>query len=89
MMDLEARRAALAGTREFIHEKEFSALVGALVDCDAVPRDFMAATLSRLADGMTATARLETENGWEIYPAELHSRAATLREAAAALRMGR
>lgn len=79
-------RAALAGTREMIREDEFGALVAALVDCNAIPKNVMAITLSRLADGMIAKARGELETEWAIYPSELFERARKLDGMAAALR---
>lgn len=86
MQNADKTRAAIAGTREMIREDEFGALVAALVDCNAVPKNVMAITLARLADGMIAKARGELETEWAIYPVELFDRAKKLDGLAAALR---
>lgn len=85
-MNASEQRAALSGTREMIREDEFGALVAALVDCNAIPKNVMAITLSRLADGMIAKARGELETEWAIYPAELFDRAQKLDRLAARIR---
>lgn len=68
-----------------IHEDEFSALVALLVDCDAVPRNVMAAALRKLADVQVAKARGQLESNFAIYPAELFDRARSLSDFAARL----
>ena len=84
-LSLEARRAALAGTREMIRQDEFSALVTALVAANAVPCSVMEATLRTLADGLIAKARDQMEADFQIYPAELFDRAMSLTALAARL----
>jgi hypothetical protein len=85
----EARLAALGATRQMIADDQFSALVAALVDCKAVPRNVMSITLQRLADGLIAKARGEMETDTVCYPAEAFDRARTLQAMAAALRTGK
>lgn len=85
-MNKEARRSALAGTRQMIGDDSFDALVGALTAANAIPNSLMASTLEKLADAMIAKARGEMESDYLVYPAELLSRARTLGETAAALR---
>lgn len=82
----EARSAALAGTRQMIADDSFSALVSALVDAGAVPREIMAGTIQRLADGLISKARGEMESDFAIYPAEIFDRARDLSAHAAMLR---
>lgn len=78
-----ARTAALAGTRQMIHDDEFGALVALLVDCGAVPRNVMAVTLRRIADVQIAKARGLLETDFQVYPAELFDRARNLTAMAA------
>jgi hypothetical protein len=60
-------------------------LVALLVDCGAVPRNVMAATLRRMADVQIAKARGLLESNFQIYPAELFDRARSLTAMAADL----
>jgi hypothetical protein len=83
-----ARAAALAGTRQMIRDDEFSVLVALLVDCGAVPRNVMAATLRRMADVQIAKARGLLESNFQIYPAELFDRARSLTAMAVAFERG-
>lgn len=85
-MSKEARLAAISGTRQMIADDQFSALVAALVDCKAVPYEFMASALDRIADGIIAKARGEMETDWLVFPAEAFDRARDLSAQAAALR---
>jgi hypothetical protein len=82
----EARRAAIAGTRQMIANESFGALVALLVDCRAVPKNVMAATLERLSDHLIAKARDQLESDFQIYPAEIFDRARDLSDRAASLR---
>lgn len=66
-----------------IHDDEFAALAALLVDCGAVPRNVMAATLRRIADVQIAKARGQLEAEFAIYPAELFDRARSLTAMAA------
>lgn len=86
MTAAEARLARISGTRQMIAEDSFAALVTALVDCKAVPREFMACALERLADGLISKARGELETDFAVYPAEAFDRARDLSVQAAALR---
>lgn len=81
-----ARAAALAGTRQLMLDDTFEALVAALVDCNAVPRAVMAATLERLASKLIAKARGELETEWALYPSEIFERARKLDAMAARFR---
>jgi hypothetical protein len=80
-----ARTAALGATRQMIADAQFGALVAALIDCNAVPHNVMAATLKRLADGLIAKARGEMETDRLIYPAEAFDRAREIHEMAVRL----
>lgn len=82
----EARSAALAGTRQLIADDSFDALVSVLTTANAIPDSLMASTLEKLADAMIAKARGEMESDWQVYPAEVLSRAKALGETAARLR---
>lgn len=82
----EARSAALGATRQMIADDSFAALVAALVDCKAVPRNVMSGVLDRLAGQLIAKARGEMETDVMVFPSELLERAKNLGEAAAALR---
>lgn len=82
----EARVAALGATRQMIATDQFNALVGALIDCRAVPRNVMADVMERLADQWIAKARGDLESNVTIYPAEAFDRARELSSHAAALR---
>lgn len=84
-MRLEARTAALGGTRQMIADAQFAALVATLVDCRAIPANVMGAMLERLAENLIAKARGELESEFAVYPAELFDRARALRETAAAI----
>ncbi|MDB5620545.1 hypothetical protein [Tardiphaga sp.] len=86
MTATEARLASISGTRQMIADDQFSALVAALVECNVIPRDFMASALDRLADGLIAKARGELESEFVIYPAEAFDRARDLSAQAAQLR---
>jgi len=88
-MSLKARTAALGATRQMIAEDSFSALVALLVDTNAVPRNVMAVTIQRLADGLVAKARGEMETDFQVYPAEAFDRARSLMAMASRLRSGR
>lgn len=89
MIETPAERvAALAGTRQMIHEDEFAALAALLVDCGAVPRNVMAAALRRVADVQIAKARGLLESDFQIYPTELFDRARSLTAMAAAMETG-
>lgn len=85
----QARQAAIGGTRQMIHEDEFSVLVALLVDCGAVPRNVMAQTLRGLSDLMIAKARGQMESDFQIYPSEIFDRARSLGAMAAAFRTDR
>jgi hypothetical protein len=86
VIDTEARLAAISGTRQMIADDQFAALVAALVECNAIPRDFMAAALERLADGLIAKARGQMETDWQVFSAECFDRARDLSAQAVALR---
>jgi hypothetical protein len=81
--ELDARLACIAGTRQMIAEESFGALVALLVDCRAVPKNVMAATLDRLSDHLIAKTR---DSEFEICPAEIFDRARDLSDRAAMLR---
>lgn len=81
-----ARVAALGATRQMIADDSFTALVAALVDCRAIPRDVMSDVLDRLADSFVAKARGDLESNVEIYPSEAFDRARELSAQAARLR---
>jgi hypothetical protein len=83
---LEARQAAIGGTRQMIADDQFNVLVALLIDCGVVPANVMAATLDRLATQMIAKARDQLETDWQVYPAELFDRARDLSGHATALR---
>lgn len=86
MLNAAARTAALAGTRQMIADDQFNALVSALIECRAVPRNVMASALDRLSDGLIAKARGEMEASHLAYPTELFGRARELSAQAAAIR---
>lgn len=82
----EARRAALGATRQMIADDSFNALVSALVDCKAVPRNVMSSVLEGLADKLIAKARGEMECDAQLYPTEIFQRVRDLSAQAAMLR---
>jgi hypothetical protein len=82
----DARIAALSATRQMIAEDQFHTLAAILVDCGAVPRNVMAATLGGLADRWLAKARGELDCEYQIHGAELADRAMELSRRAASLR---
>lgn len=82
----DARRAALAGTRQMMHEDEFSALTGALVDAGAVPKAIMTDALEALAQKLIARARGQLASEYELYPSEIFDRVRELHRLAASLR---
>jgi hypothetical protein len=75
---LEARRAAIGGTRQMIAEDSFDALVALLVDRGMVPRAVMADTLQKLADLMTDRARGNIASGYVLFAPEVFARAKVL-----------
>jgi hypothetical protein len=81
-----ARHAALGATRQMIADDSFAALVAALVDCRAVPRNVMASVLDGLADKLIAKARGEMESDVIVFPSECFDRARDLSAQAAMLR---
>jgi hypothetical protein len=81
----ESRLAAIGGTRQMIHDAEFSVLVALLVDCGAVPRCVMAQSLYGLADLLIAKARGQTKTDYLVNPAEVFDRARSLQAKAAGL----
>lgn len=83
---LEARQAALSGTRMLIREDEFEALVTLLTECKVVPIAVMTLSLEQIAGGLIAKARRQLESEWAIYPSELFDRARKLHDLAASLR---
>jgi hypothetical protein len=85
-MQTDARLAAIGGTRQMIANDQFSVLVALLIDCGAVPRNVMAATLDQLSDRLIAKARGDLETEWAVYPAEAFDRARDLSAQAARLR---
>lgn len=85
-MSSAARVASLGATRQMIADDSFAALVSALVDCKAVPRNVMSAVLYRLADRLIAKARGEMECDVTVFPTELFDRARGLAAMAAVLR---
>lgn len=86
--NLEARRAALAGTRQMMAEDEFEALTGALIRSGAVSRTLMADTLEALIEKLIAKARGEMETDYLIFPSELFQRVRDLSHQIAQLRKG-
>lgn len=86
MNTYEARAASISGTRQMISEDSFAALVSALVECNAVPRDFMASALEKLAGDLVAKAKGETPTDWQVFPSECFERARNLNAHAALLR---
>lgn len=85
-MGRDARQAALGATRQMIADDSFAALVAALVDCNAVPRNVMSAVLDGLADRLIAKARGEMECDSQLYPTEIFQRVRDLSAQAARLR---
>lgn len=83
-----ARSAALAGTRQMLHEDEFEALTGALIASGAVSKALMADALEALIEKLIAKARGEMETDYLVYPAEVFQRVRELSAQAARLRRG-
>ena len=85
MRPMEAKLAAIGGTRAMIREDEFALLTALLVDCGAVPANVMSAALRGLADGLVRKARGELLTDWQLYPAEIFERVRDLDRLAATL----
>lgn len=78
MSPIEAKLAAIGGTRAMIREDEFALLTALLVDCGAVPANVMAASLRGLSSQLLRKARGELETDYALYPLELFDRAREL-----------
>jgi hypothetical protein len=85
MRPIEAKLAAIGGTRAMIAEDSFGLLVALLVDCGAVPANVMSAALRGLANQLARKARGELETSWATYPAEIYDRVRDLDRLAARL----
>lgn len=85
MRPIEAKLAAIGGTRAMIREDEFALLTALLVDCGAVPANVMSAALRGLADQLIRKARGELQTDWAVYPAEVFDRVRDLDRLAATL----
>lgn len=85
MRPIEAKLAAIGGTRQMIADDQFALLVAVLVDCGAVPANVMSAGLRGLADQLIRKARGELATSWEVYPAEAFDRVRDLDAMAARL----
>jgi hypothetical protein len=85
MRPIEAKLAAIGGTRQMIADDSFALLVAVLVDCGAVPANVMSAGLRGLADQLIRKARGELLTDWATYPAECFDRARDLDRLAARL----
>lgn len=86
--NLEARRAALAGTRQMLHEDEMDALTNVLVAAGAVSKEVMCEALEALIQKLIAKARGQLASEFELYPSEIFERVRTLSAQCAALRSG-
>lgn len=85
MRPIEAKLAAIGGTRAMIREDEFALLTALLVDCGAVPANVMAASLRGLSSQLLRKARGELETSWAMFPAEIFDRVRDLDRLAARL----
>lgn len=85
MRPIEAKLAAIGGTRQMIADDQFALLVAVLVDCGAVPANVMAASLRGLSNQLLRKARGELETSWATFPAEIFDRVRDLDRLAARL----
>lgn len=86
MFELEARLAALAGTRQLIADETLNALAGFLVARNVCSGDEAADLLIGLSQRLIEIARGRLQTEFALYPAELFDRAASLMATAATLR---
>lgn len=74
---MEARRAALLGTRQLIADEQFGALVALLVASGAVPVERAQTMLTALSSTLKGHARAGHPD-WAVSPAELRIHAERL-----------
>lgn len=85
MSPIEAKLAAIGGTRAMIREDEFALLTALLVDCGAVPANVMAASLRGLSNQLLRKARGELETSWAVCQSEVAERVMDLQLLASSL----
>jgi hypothetical protein len=73
-IDRDARQAALAGTRQMMHEDEFEALASVLIGSGAVSKAVMCEALEALIQRLIAKARGQLATEFALYPAEIFER---------------